>query len=269
MRSSEATASGTGDALPGRGAGPLLAAHRGGSLCWPENSLLAFRNALALGVDFLELDVHLSRDKEAVVIHDPALDRTTTGAGAVGERALAELRALRLREKSGVATDEAIPTLEEVVGLAAPTGVRLLLEIKVDARRQRYPGIEEKALAILERHQMGGRTIVIAFEQETLRQVHRLKRDVVVGGLCSPRSLRQTHSTADLELAILKGLGAKFAGLHQELVTEPVVAQARKAGLLLAVWTVNDAAAMKRFSKLGVDILVTDRPDLAKEVLGR
>lgn len=250
------------------GAGPLLAAHRGGSLRWPENSLLAFRNAIALGVDFLELDVHLSRDREVVVIHDPVLDRTTTGAGAVGDQTLAELRKLRLRDREGNATDEVIPTLAGAVELAAPTGVKLLLEIKRDARRQRYPGIEEKALAILERHQMSARTIVIAFEQETLRQVRRLKPGVTVGGLCSPRSLRQTRSTVELELAILRGLGAQFVGLHQELVAAPVVEQVREARLLLAVWTVNNAAAMKRFGALGVDILVTDRPDLAKEVLG-
>ena len=59
----------------------LLAAHRGGSLLWPENSLLAFRNAVALGADFIEFDVHLSRDGEVVVIHDPTLDRTTSGSG--------------------------------------------------------------------------------------------------------------------------------------------------------------------------------------------
>ena len=59
----------------------LLAAHRGGSLLWPENSLLAFRNAIALGADFIEFDVHLSKDGEVVVIHDPTLERTTTGAG--------------------------------------------------------------------------------------------------------------------------------------------------------------------------------------------
>src|SRR6266508_5664464 len=74
----------------------LFAAHRGGSLLWPENSLLAFRHAAALGADYLELDVHLSKDAQVVVIHDPTLDRTTTGTGPVRERALAELKALRL-----------------------------------------------------------------------------------------------------------------------------------------------------------------------------
>ena len=64
----------------------LFAAHRGGALLWPENSLLAFRNAIELGADFIEFDVHLARDGEVVVIHDPTLERTTTGAGRVRER---------------------------------------------------------------------------------------------------------------------------------------------------------------------------------------
>src|SRR6202162_952714 len=79
----------------------LLAAPRGGSLLWPENSLLAFRNAVALGVDFIEFDVHLSKDGEVVVIHDPTLERTTTGTGPVKDRTAAELKALRLKDRTG------------------------------------------------------------------------------------------------------------------------------------------------------------------------
>src|SRR6266545_5015385 len=97
----------------------LLAAHRGGSLLWPENSPLAFRNALALGADFIEFDVHLARDGEVVVIHDATLDRTTTGSGPVRDRTVAELKALRLTDRSGAVTPETVPTLDEVVDAAA------------------------------------------------------------------------------------------------------------------------------------------------------
>lgn len=247
----------------------LLAAHRGGGLLWPENSLLAFRSAIALGVDFLELDCHLSRDGEAVVIHDPLLDRTTTGTGAVSDRTLAELQTLRLRDREGKVTDEAIPTLEEVAGLAAPTAVRLLIEIKVNVQRESYPAIEEKVIAVLDRHQMTFRTIVIAFEEETVRRVRQLRQDVMVGQLCSPRTLRQKRWTVEWLLESFRRAGARLVGLHQALVTSPVVEHAREIGLALAVWTVNEEAAMRRFAELGVDILVTDRPDLAKALLAR
>ncbi len=115
----------------------LLAAHRGGSLLWPENSLLAFRNALALGADFIEFDVHLSRDGEVMVIHDATLYRTTTGAGPVRDHSVAELKAFRLKDRSGTVTTETVPTLDEVVEVAARAKRRMLLEIKVDAGKAR------------------------------------------------------------------------------------------------------------------------------------
>ena len=93
------------------GPGVQVAAHRGGALLWPENSLLAFRNALALGTDLLELDVHLTADGELVVIHDPTLERTSTGTGAVGGARLADLAGTRLRARDGAVTDEPVPTL--------------------------------------------------------------------------------------------------------------------------------------------------------------
>ena len=243
--------------------GTLLAAHRGGARLWPENSLLAFRNAIALGADFLELDVHLTKDGAVVVIHDPTLERTTTGAGGVSDRTLAELGALRLKDRGGKVTTEALPTLDDVVRLAAPTPVRLLLEIKVDTKQARYPGIEEKVIEILDSHGMAARTIVMAFEEDTVLRIRTLRPDLTVGGLA------ETRSTVTREINELQKLGARFIGLHQELVTTEVVTQAAKAGLLLGVWTVNDPGAMKRFIELRVGVLITDRPDLARELLRR
>lgn len=247
----------------------LLAAHRGGALLWPENSLLAFRNAIALGVNFLELDVHLSRDGELVVIHDPTLDRTTTGTDPVRDRTLAELRAFRLKDKDGKFTEETIPTLNEVLALPAPATLRFLVEIKVDGQRARYPEIEEKVLATLERHGVTVRAIVMAFEPETVRRIRQLKPEVTAGALYSKRRLERMGSTVERELAELPKLGVGFVGLHQVLVSPEVINQARQAGLLLGVWTVNEAPAMERFVSLGVDVLITDRPDLAKELLKR
>ncbi len=116
---------------------PLVAAHRGGAALWPENSLLAFRNAEALGVDFVETDVHLTSDGEVVVLHDPKLDRTTTGVGAVAERRLADLASIRLRAADGTPTDEPVPTLAQLLDLLAPSRVKLLLGVKLDAAGRR------------------------------------------------------------------------------------------------------------------------------------
>jgi glycerophosphoryl diester phosphodiesterase len=246
---------------------PLFAAHRGGAQLWPENSLLAFRNALELRADFLELDVHLSRDGELVVIHDPTLDRTTTGTGPVRDRTLAELGSLRLKDPSGTVSEERISTLDEVVELAAAGKRQLLLEIKTDERRQPYPGIEEKVLAALDRHRFVPFTVVMAFEGATWRRVRQLRPEARVAALYSSRML--SSSAVGAELQALRQAGVAFVGLHQALVNAEVAKQARLAGLTLGVWTVNEREAIARFIDQGVGVVITDRPDLARELLGR
>jgi glycerophosphoryl diester phosphodiesterase len=246
---------------------PLFAAHRGGALLWPENSLLAFRNALALGVDFLELDVHLSRDGEVMVIHDATLERTTTGTGPVRERTLAELATLRLKDRGGAVVEERIPTLDQVVALAAAGKRQILLEIKTDERRERYPGIEEKVFAVLDRHRFTPFTVVMAFEGATWRRARQVRPDARVAALYSARALPGPAVVP--ELAVLRAAGVVFVGLEQALVTAEVATQARLAGLTLGVWTVNEREAIARFIDQGVGVVITDRPDLAKELLGR
>ena len=245
----------------------LLAAHRGGALLWPENSLLAFRNAAALGVDFIEFDVHLSKDGEVVVIHDPTLDRTTSGSGPVKERTVAELKALRLKDRAGALTEETVPTLDDVAAVAAKGTRRMLLEIKVDASGARYPGIEEKALAILDRHGMAGSTVVMSVDAPTWRRVRELRPDVATCALYSARMLGRTTLAAELET--LRSAGVRFIGVEHTAVDAAAVAQARAAGIGIGAWTVNDAAGMKRQIDAGAAILITDQPDVAKTLLGR
>ncbi|HEV8441588.1 MAG TPA: glycerophosphodiester phosphodiesterase family protein [Methylomirabilota bacterium] len=247
----------------------LVAAHRGGALLWPENSLLAFRNAIALGADYIEFDVHLSKDGEVVVIHDPTLERTTTGQGPVREQALAHLRTLHLKDRAGVVSEERVPTLDEVAAVAVQAKRRMLLEIKVDDRRQRYPGIEEKVIAILDRHAMTGSTVVMAFEAPTWRRVRELRPDIEAGALYSPRTLEAMASTAPRELAEAARAGVRFVGLHQALIGADALAAARTAGVTLGAWTVNEPDALRRLIEQKVGVLITDRPDLAKSLLNR
>jgi glycerophosphoryl diester phosphodiesterase len=260
---------GVGPTLAQGAAASLVAAHRGGALLWPENSLLAFRNAVGLGADLVEFDVHLSRDGEVVVIHDATLDRTTTGTGPVRERTLAELKTLRLKDRAGTVTGESVPTLNEVAAIAAGGKRGMLLEIKVDEQRRRYPGIEEKAVDIVARHGLTASTVVTAFERETWRRVRELRPDITVGALYSPGTLRAMGSTLAQELAGARTAGVGVVGLHQDLVDAGTVAAAQRAGIALAVWTVNEPKALRRFIDLGVAIVITDRPDLAKGLLHR
>ena len=125
-------------------------AHRGGAGLAPENTLAAFRAGLEQGADALELDVHLSRDGELVVIHDPILARTTNAAGEVGDMTFAELRQLdaAARYFGPPVGRQLIPTLQEVVDLAKGRA-SLQIEIKVRSDGSRYPGIESKVVETL------------------------------------------------------------------------------------------------------------------------
>jgi glycerophosphoryl diester phosphodiesterase len=244
-----------------------IVGHRGARNLWPENSLSGFRRLLALDVDSVEFDVHETRDRQFVVIHDPTLERTTTGGGPVRDRTVAELKALRLKDRAGAVTEETVPTLDEVVAVAAQGKRRMLLEIKVDAARARYPGIEEKVLALLDRHGMAPSTVVMAFGAPTWRRVRELRPDIATCALYSARSLAGTSLSA--ELAMLRAAGVPFVGIEHTVVDAAAVAEARKAGIGIGAWTVNDAAEMQRVIDSGAAILITDQPDLAKTLLKR
>jgi len=235
----------------------LVAAHRGGAQLWPENSLLAFGNALGLGVDAVETDVHLTADGEIVVIHDPTLNRTSTSRGAVGELTTRDVTAARLKDRAGQPSDERVPTLAQLLDLLAPQRAQLLLEIKVDARGRRYPGIEEKALALLRSRRMAERTLVMAFEPETVARVRELDpaiRTVLLVGRRDGARGAAKRATS---------LGASAVGYDFRVLDADLVAATRAAGLTVAAWTVNEETDIRRVAGLGVDIVISDRPDLA------
>lgn len=113
-----------------------ICAHRGGALLWPENSLTAFRRALALPIEEVECDVHLSADGVAMVHHDATLDRTTEGTGPIAHRTAAELAATRLR-----GLDEGVPTLSALLQLVLESGKLLRLEIKANHENHHVPAL--------------------------------------------------------------------------------------------------------------------------------
>jgi glycerophosphoryl diester phosphodiesterase len=263
-----------------------LAAHRGGARLWPENSLRAFRESLALGVDLLELDVHLTADGEVVVIHDATLDRTTDGRGAVGERTVAELARVRLRDPDGVVTDERVPMLHEVLTMVTPSRVGLLVEVKGpvagvnviyergdgDARIRpgpAYLGLVAKTLDLLRRASMLERANVMGFSPDVVTETRALEPGVPTTFLVAAAHVRSVDARPEAPSAWAARLGATDLGIQHTLATPDAIAAARRAGLRVGVWTVNDEEAMRRVIAAGVDVLTTDRPDLARRVLGR
>jgi glycerophosphoryl diester phosphodiesterase len=256
----------------GTSAGPAVqvAAHRGGALLWPENSLLAFRNAIALGVEFLETDVHLTADDQLVVLHDPTLDRTTTGRGPVRDVRLADLVPFRLRAADGTPTDEPIPTLAQVLDLVAGArGIGLLLEIKVDAAGRRYPGIEEKTLAQVRARGVLDRTPIMGFQTETVRRVRALDPAARTVLLVSRGRTERERANPPDAVRLAREAGAAWLGINHRLLDADVIAAARRAGVSVAAWTVNQEPDIRRVLALGVDVVISDQPDLALRLAGR
>ena len=245
-----------------------IAAHRGGAALWPENSLLAFQSAIALGSDLLELDVHLTRDQTVAVIHDPTLERTTNGAGAVADATAADLRRLRLRGPAGALTDEHVPTFDEVLAAAsastAPVG--LLVEVKGPAVGVRYEGLEELVLAALGRARLQARATVMAFNPEVIAHVRELAPRARTTFLVSRGAVGRAGVRAEQSVEWALAAGVTDLGVEYTLADEGLVAAAHAAGLTLGVWTVNDAADIRRMLDLGVDIVTSDRPDLARRL---
>ena len=256
---------------PGAGSGPatLVAAHRGGAGLWPENSLLAFRSAIALGVDFLEFDLHLTGDGEVIVLHDPTLERTTTGKGAVRDRQLAELAPVRLRTRDGAVTAEPVPTFAALLDLAKPASVGLLPEIKVDAKRQRYPGIEEKVLGLLRARGLLERATVQAFQPETIRRLRELDPKLRTMLLVGRGDVERDRARPAEAVRRARELGATDLGMNHRLIDADVIAAARAAGIRLSAWTVNEEADLRRLIDLGADVVMSDRPDVARRLLPR
>jgi len=252
-------------------------AHRGGAAQWPENSLTAFRNAIALGARVLELDVHLTSDGEVAVIHDPTLDRTTTATGVVARCTAADLKRARLHARDGAVGEDCVPTLAEVLALVAPTDVALLVEIKTPGpavryeRRggsvsatpgPRYDGLEQKVVDALAAAGVAARSIVMAFNPAVLTAVRALAPTQLTALLVDAHHVREGGARPEDTVRWAIDARASFLGLHYTLCDAAVVNAARAAGIGVGVFTVNDEATMRRLAGLGVDMIISDRADL-------
>jgi glycerophosphoryl diester phosphodiesterase len=212
----------------------------------PENRLETFRKAIDLGVDAIEFDIHQSRDGHLVVLHDITLARTYDGhVGRVDQMTLAELQKL------------GVPTLNRTLKLARGR-CRLLVEIK-QPPDSRHRGIENRLMQSLREHKMVDDVVVISFDAESLRRMHKLEPRLATGYLTA-RPTRQE---------VARELGVTYLAPHFSGIDATFVHQAHAAGFKVGVWTVNDPAALRAMVDAGCDAITTDRPDLLLEALGR
>ncbi|WP_376797108.1 glycerophosphodiester phosphodiesterase [Thermogemmatispora sp.] len=242
-------------------------AHRGGALLAPENTLAAFRQALALPVDAIELDVQMSRDGQLIVFHDATVERLTEGRGNILDLDFAYLRALNVaaRYPGGWPEPERIPTLREVLELIKGRR-RIWIEIKPSRRGSvygRYPGIAEAVVQELERSDMLSQAVVISFDWYLLPELRRLKPEIETGAILSEDIWDpQAGQALDTLLEQVRELGCSWLDVEVSLVQPQLPALVHAYGLKLGVWTVNSLEGLQRLAASGVDALTSDRPDL-------
>lgn len=238
---------------------PLVIAHRGAAGEAPENTLAAFQLALDQGCDGFELDVHLSKDGEIIVIHDATLDRTTNGTGKVQEMTLTELRRFDAGCKfSSNYAGEQIPLLEEVFALSPSE-----LIINVEVKGGIGCGMEEALVALLRTANRLETVIVSSFDHKCLATMKQIEPTIKVGLLYNLRTL---HHWKLPEVA-----GCDVYSLHPNmswLDAEDVNAALEK-GFSIYPWTVNAEASLRQAIAYGVSGIITDYPGRARDLLNQ
>lgn len=238
---------------------PLVWAHRGASGYAPENTLAAFQKAVDLGADGVELDIQLTKDDQIVVIHDETIDRTSDGKGWVKDYTLEELRAFNYNRTKPEYKHADIPTMREVFELLKPTGLFINIEIKTGVVF--YEKIEEKILALTKEMGMEDRVCYSSFNHYTVTRIHELKPDAEVGFLYADGPINMPS------YGVKHGVNALHPALYN-LQYDGFVKECKEKGLKLNVWTVNERPYMEMCCQYGVDAIITNYPDIAKEVVG-
>jgi glycerophosphoryl diester phosphodiesterase len=218
----------------------LIVAHRGASAYEPENTLRSVKRALELGADMVEVDVRASRDGHIVVMHDAMVDRTTNGKGYVKDMTLEELKKLK------VGLGERVPTLQEVAELIRGKA-QLVVEIKV-------PEIEEKVLQIIKENELERDVLITSFYHPILKHVKELNPNVRTGAIIASRPIKAARLAMD---ANSNALFPKYVYVDPRMVEE-----AHRHDLAVYPWTVDALNEIEPLIKMGVDRIVTNKPDV-------
>ena len=228
----------------------LVIAHRGASGHAPENTLSAFKKAVAMGATFVETDLQMSRDARLVAIHDATVNRTTNGQGAVHDMTLSELRRLDAGSWFGSEyAGEKIPTLEELLAFSKRNDVVFYLELKP----QGSWGGEHALIGALRESGEIPRAVVISFDPSVVFKLRKIEPTLMTG------LLYEGQIEKPLDKAI--EVGARQVAVRGDLVTPALLSAARKRDLQVVCWTVNHSAHMRALMAAGVDGIMSDYPD--------
>lgn len=231
-------------------------AHRGYSGEYPENTMLAFKKAIEVGVDGIELDVQLTKDGEIVIIHDETIDRTTDGSGYVIDYTYEKLSRFNATYKFKEMGFNKIPTLREYFELVKNLEIVTNIELKTGVNQ--YLGIEEKVLRLIREYNLEKKVIISSFNHFSVMRMKKLAPDLKYGFLSEDWIIDAGKYTASHGVQCYH---PRFNNLVPEVVEE-----LKKYNLEINTWTVNEEKDMEYLYSKGVDVIITNYPELAKKI---
>jgi glycerophosphoryl diester phosphodiesterase len=234
---------------------PIIFAHRGASAYAPENTMAAFKKALELGSGGIELDVHMTKDGQIVVIHDETIDRTSDGRGKVRDMTLPEL--LQYDFGSWFSDDyvgERIPTLEQVMEYLHDWDGILNIEIK-----EADTGVESAVIALINKYGMRDRVIISSFDHYVLVNVNKIDDCIKTGALFMENLYEPWN--------YVKGLDVSAIHPYYRTIKPDIITQCRTNGIEVNVFTIDCVEDMKMFAGVGASGIITNVPDVAIKVL--
>ncbi|NUU63385.1 glycerophosphodiester phosphodiesterase [Paenibacillus agri] len=236
-------------------------AHRGASAYAPENTMEAFKLAIEQRADGFEIDIHITKDGEIVVIHDDTIDRTSNGKGNVTDFTLAELKQYnynaRFEDKYPTAE---IPTLRQVLELVKEHRLYLNIEVKdIMVQSQKYDGLNVAAAELVKAYDLVDQVIFSSFNHKSMFELKQACPEIKTALLHFSKFYRGEQYAKTVQADALHPLFI--------CVDANVVDQAHQAGVQVNAWTVNQVSVMRQMIDAGVDAIITDYPDICANLV--
>jgi glycerophosphoryl diester phosphodiesterase len=247
--------------LPWSGKFPVwMVAHRGFSGGAPENTLAAFKKAIEIGSDMIELDVHLSKEGQVVVIHDDTLNRTTNGNGKVASYTLNELKALDAGSWFGSQfSGERIPTLKEVLELTHGR-VLLCIELKEgDLGQYALKDLADRSFQEVEKAGMLSEVLFASFNLSAIERIREKDPSIPVALIYSKSWGSPEEATEGRPISVLS--------CHGKVLTQTNISKAHQQGVVVFVWAINTEEDMEYCLNMGVNGIITNHPDRLMRIL--
>ncbi|MDP0506153.1 MAG: glycerophosphodiester phosphodiesterase [Fusobacterium sp. JB019] len=231
-------------------------AHRGFKGYYPENTLLAFKKAIDIGADGIELDVQLTKDKEVVIIHDETIDRTTDGNGFVDNFNYKDLCSFNASSNFPEYGFNKIPTLEEYFNLVKDTNIITNIELKTG--KNEYLGIEAKVFHLICKYHLEKKVIISSFNHYSILRMKKIAPNLKYGLLSETWIVNAGKYTKDL--------GIQCCHPCYQNMTENIVKEIKNEGIEINVYTVNDETSIRDMLNKKIDIIIGNYPDLALRI---